>query len=109
MAHLPSMAPNSNEMNYKKNREGQTRRNIQGLTMLIVRYVNNKDITIRFVETGELRKTTYHNFNKGTVWANLLEHPVGNECTFQQAKVITVGLVILAIGAIAAAILSITI
>lgn len=90
-------------------RIGEKQKNKQGLTMKIVKYINNKNIEIRFVETGEKRKTTYLKFRRGTVTANLLDYPVGNECTFRQAKWVTLGFLILAgatIGAIIYASLS---
>lgn len=63
----------------KKERLGETRVNGQGLTMKIVKYNNNKDIAVRFLETGELRNTTYLKFTKGTVAANLRAFPVLND------------------------------
>lgn len=63
----------------KKERLGETQMNEQGLTMKIVKYHNNKDIEVRFLETGEVRNTTYYKFSKGKVVANLHAYPVLDE------------------------------
>lgn len=76
-------------------RVGETRYNAQGLRMRIIKYYNNKNIVIRFLETGEERKVSYQRFKEGKIIANLLDHPVGNECTFTQAKWIIAGIVAL--------------
>lgn len=88
--------------NKRDNRIGELRKNKQGLTMKIIRYINNKDVLIEFVETGERRKTTYYNFVKGTPTANLLKYPSRTECSFMQAVWISAGGLILLIGIIAA-------
>ena len=63
----------------KIERLGETRVNGQGLTMKIVKYRNNKDMSVRFLETGEVRNTTYYKFTKGNVIANLKTFPVISE------------------------------
>ena len=63
----------------KIERLGETRVNGQGLTMKIVKYRNNKDMSVRFLETGEVRNTTYYKFTKGNVIANLETFPVISE------------------------------
>lgn len=85
----------------KTERVGETRYNAQGLRMRIIKYNGNKDVVIRFLETGEERHVSYLRFRRGNIVANLLDHPVGSECTFTQAKWVTVALTGLAILAIA--------
>lgn len=82
----------------KKNRKGEIKKNKQGLTMQIIEYVNNKNITIKFLESGEKRKTSYLRFRRGTVSANFHDYPPHTDCTFGQAKffIITTGVLILA-------------
>lgn len=80
----------------KTERVGETRYNAQGLRMRIIKYNGNKDVVIRFLETGEERRVSYLRFKKGNIVANLLDHPVGNECTFTQAKCLTVAMTLLA-------------
>lgn len=86
--------------NKKDTRIGETRKNKQGLTMQIIKYINNKNITIEFVETGEQRKTTYYNFTKGKPSANLLKYPSRTECSFKHAVAITIGISSLILAAI---------
>lgn len=81
--------------NKRDSRIGETRRNKQGLTMQIVKYVNNKNIEIEFMETGERRKTTYYNFSKGVPSADLLEYPSRTECSLKHAVWITIGILTL--------------
>ena len=76
----------------KTERVGETRYNAQGLRMRIIKYNGNKDVVIRFLETGEERHVSYMRCN---IYANLFDYPVGNECTFTQAKWLTVGIVAL--------------
>lgn len=79
----------------KTERVGETRYNAQGLRMRIIKYNGNKDVVIRFLETGEDRHVSYIRFKRGNIYANLFDYPVGNECTFTQAKWLTVGIVAL--------------
>lgn len=44
--------------------------------MQIVEYRNNKSVLIKFLETGEYRRTTYAQFAKGGITANLIDYPV---------------------------------
>lgn len=64
--------------------------------MRIIKYNGNKDVVIRFLETGEERRVSYLRFKRGKITANLLDHPVGNECTFTQAKWLTAACLALA-------------
>lgn len=79
----------------KIERVGETRYNAQGLRMRIIKYNGNKDVVVRFLETGEERRVSYLRFKKGNIIANLMDHPIGNECTFTQAKWIVAGIVTL--------------
>lgn len=90
--------------NKKDVRIGEIRKNKQGLTMQIVKYVNNKEVTIEFLETGERRNTTYLKFARGIPVADLLKYPSRTECSFNQAKWITIGGLVLFLGAISAVI-----
>lgn len=93
--------------NKKNERVGETRRNKQGLTMRIVAYLNSKNMIIEFLETGERKKAQYVDFCKGAPVADLLKYPHHGECSFTQAKWITVGMIALAAGAFAAMIYAI--
>lgn len=93
---------NQRNMSRKTNRIGECNENSLGLTMQIVRYRNNKDVTIKIIETGEMRKTTYYNFKKGKVGANLMKYPPGIGCTLKQASFILAGCVFTFLSAIVA-------
>lgn len=89
----------------KKERIGEVRRNKQGLTVKILDYQNNKNVTVEFAETGEIRKTTYIKFCRGEVMANLTEHPIpldGIGCTFKQFKWIIISFAALFLGGVGA-------
>lgn len=77
--------------NKKATRVGEIRKNNQGLSMKIVRYVNNKNVTIQFVETGEKKTVRYDQFSKGLPTADLLNYPVNNDCSFKHAVIFGVG------------------
>ena len=92
-------------MNAKRERIGETHRNKQGLTMRILDYKNNKNVTIEFVETGERRKTSYIHFRRGDVSANLREYPLpldGIGCTLSQFKWIIISGAALLLGSVGA-------
>ena len=78
--------------NKKIARLGEVRKNKQGLSMRIVRYINNKSVLIEFVETGEQRWVRYSQFRKGTPIADLLKYPSRTECSFKNAVWITIGI-----------------
>lgn len=89
----------------KKERIGEVRRNKQGLTTKIIGYHNNKNVTIEFVETGEVRKTSYIKFCRGEVMANLKEYPLpldGIGCSLTQFKWIIISLSALFLGGVGA-------
>lgn len=86
-------------MKSKRNeRIGQILTNRQGLTLKVVKYINRDKIIVRVLESGEEVSTTWRRFTRGQVMADLLNHPLGNECTFKQDKWVTSCLVLLAIG-----------
>lgn len=63
-------------MNDRKSyRVGERNISRQGLTMEIVKYTNNKNVEIVFLETGERKVVRYTNFLHGTVGANLADYP----------------------------------
>lgn len=84
--------------NKKLTRLGEVRKNKQGLTMQIVKYVNRKSVEVEFLETGERVNVSYIQFVKGSPRADLLKYPSRTECSFKQAKWITIGGVILLVG-----------
>ncbi|MBD5381959.1 hypothetical protein [Clavibacter sp.] len=84
--------------NKKLTRLGEVRKNKQGLTMQIVKYINSKCVEVEFLETGERIYVSYIQFAKGLPKADLLKHPSRTECSFNQAKWITIGGVILLLG-----------
>lgn len=89
----------------KKERIGEVRRNKQGLTAKILDYQNNKNVTVEFTETGEVRKTTYIKFCRGEVMADLKKYPIpidGIGCTLRQFKWIITTLAVLALGGVGA-------
>lgn len=46
--------------------------NYQGYEMMIVRYANNKDVTVEFLSTGEQKQCRYSAFKAGKVRADIL-------------------------------------
>lgn len=52
-------------------RLGESRINTNGSMMTIVEYVNFADVTVEFVDTGELIKTTYGSFKSGKIRSKL--------------------------------------
>jgi hypothetical protein len=48
-------------------RTGEKAVNQQGLEMTIISYKSNKNITVRFTETGAQRQTSYYKFKRGKV------------------------------------------
>lgn len=86
--------------NKRESRIGETRKNKQGFTMQIIKYINNKNLVIEFVETGEQRVVRYIQFINGTPTPNLAKYPPKGECTFSQAKVILVSITTLILTAI---------
>lgn len=86
--------------NKRESRIGETRKNKQGFTMRIIKYVNSKNIVIEFVETGEQRIVRYIQFVNGTPTPNLAKYPPKGECTFAQAKIISVAIITLILTAI---------
>lgn len=94
-------------MKAMKSRIGETRKNHQGLIMRIVEYVNNKNIIIEFIETGERRKTTYLCYKRGMTTANLRNYPPYLGCSRKQASYIFAILVSLFLAGIGALIYSI--
>lgn len=81
--------------NKKDVRIGEIRRNGQGLTMQIVKYINNKCVTIRFIETGEEKVVRYIHFVQGTPKADMLKYPPNGDAPFRHAVAITIGIIIL--------------
>lgn len=86
--------------NKKDSRIGETRRNKQGLTMQIVKYINNKNVTIEFLETGERKVVRYSMFTQGLPVADLLKYPSRTECSLKHAILIFAGITILILSAI---------
>ena len=86
--------------NKKDSRIGEVRKNKQGLTMQITKYINNKTVTIRFMETGEEKVVRYIHFAQGPPKADLLNYPPGGDEPFKHAVVITIGILLLIISAI---------
>lgn len=86
--------------NKRDSRLGEMRKNKEGLTMRIIGYSNNKNVTIEFVETGEVKTIRYSQFVKGSTHADLLKHPSRTECSFRQAIWITISMVLLLLGII---------
>lgn len=75
-------------MKNKRNiRIGEIRKNKQGLTMKIVKYVNNKNVTIKFVETGEEKVVRYDKFLQGMPSADLLNYPPYDDVPLKYAVV----------------------
>jgi hypothetical protein len=62
--------------NRKIDRVGQTNTNNQGLEMRITVYENNKHVIVKFTQTGEFKQTTYYDFRRGKVQADLINYPV---------------------------------
>lgn len=90
-------------MSAKKDRTGEYSRNKKGLLMRIVKYYNNKNCDIVFVDTHERRSgVSYVNFKRGKVAANLRDYPLHKDCSYKQAKFFTVGIGAVLIGAIVA-------
>lgn len=83
--------------NKRISRIGETRKNKQGLTMQIVKYVNRDNIKIEFVETGERQWVRYSQFAHGTPVADLLKQPSRTECSFDTAMIIFISFLILAL------------
>lgn len=94
-------------MKRKTERIGEEKQNKQHLTMRIIKYYNNKNVVIRFLETGEERKVSYIKFRRGTPMANLWDYPIGGDCSFKQAKRMSIGLAVIAVGLISALIYAI--
>lgn len=86
--------------NKRDSRIGETRRNKQGLTMMIVKYINNKCVTIRFMETGEEKVVRYIHFAQGTPRADILKYPPNGDAPFKHAVAITIGILTLTLSAI---------
>lgn len=86
--------------NKKDTRIGEIRRNKQGLTMKIVKYINNKTVTIRFMETGEEKVVRYIQFTQGSPRADILKYPPNGDAPFKHAVVITIGILTLTLSAI---------
>lgn len=58
----------------KIDRTGETRKNVDGLEMVIVEYKNNKQMMVYFPELGVDRETRYNLFKEGKVfptWRNV--------------------------------------
>ena len=63
-------------MNKRKSyRVGERNINRQGLTMEIVKYINNKNVEIVFLETGERKTVRYVNFCSRNVRADMVKYP----------------------------------
>lgn len=60
----------------KTYRIGEIKRNNQGLEMQIIGYANNKNVKIRFLATGEEKTTTYIQFRRGQVTADLKKYKI---------------------------------
>lgn len=89
----------------KSDRVGERVVNRQGLTMEIVKYRNNKNVEIVFLETGERRTVRYLNFRSRNVRANLVEHPYlivtkAKKCARTTKKVLYVLAALIAAGAL---------
>lgn len=52
----------------KDDRVGEKGTNKNGLPMQIIRYKNNKAVTVLFTEMGCTRETTYYKFKRGLVY-----------------------------------------
>ena len=81
---------------------GEQSRTKQGLIVEIVRWVSREKVQVEILETGERQWMTYMQFRKGLIKANFFKYPSRTECSFNQAKFITIGYAALAIGTIAA-------
>ena len=81
--------------NKRNTRIGEIRKNKQGLTMQIVKYINNKNVTIRFLETGEEKVVRYIHFAQGKPISDLWNHPPGGDAPFRHAVGITIGILTL--------------
>ena len=94
--------------NKKSYRVGERNVNHQGLTMEIVKYINNKNVEIVFIETGERKTVRYVNFCNRSVKADIIAHPYhivkqAKKC----ARVTKIVLSVLGLAALAAIILKI--
>lgn len=92
----------------KSHRVGERNVNHQGLTMEIVKYINNKNVEIVFLETGERKTVRYVNFCNRSVKANIIDYPYhivrqAKKC----AKVTKIIFSILGIAALAAILIKI--
>ena len=68
--------------------------------MQIVKYVNNKCVTIRFVETGQEKVVRYVRFAQGIPQADLLNFPPNGEAPLKHAVLITIGITTLVLAAV---------
>lgn len=91
--------------NKRNTRIGEIRTNKQGLTMKIVKYINNKNVTIEFVETGEQKVVRYTQFATGAPLADILKYPPNGDCSIKQASIISLAILILALGGVFGAII----
>lgn len=58
---------NQNKKSKRAERLGARRKNNQGLIMEVIEYYNTDDIVVRFVETGDVKRTRWREFSKGQV------------------------------------------
>jgi hypothetical protein len=54
----------------RKDRTGEIRTNYQGYEMVIINYANNKDVTVEFPNTGEVKHCRYSQFASGRLRAD---------------------------------------
>lgn len=91
--------------NKRNTRIGEIRTNKQGLTMKIVKYLNNKNVTIEFVETGERKVVRYTQFAAGVPRADLLAYPPNGDCSIKQASFFSLAILTLALVGVLGAII----
>ena len=82
-------------MSNPNNREGTTRKTLQGLTARVIRYYNRDEVKVLIVETNEVFITDWKTFNKGLVRGDLSKLHTHTDCTFGQAKFVITSMSIL--------------
>lgn len=95
-------------MKYKMQREGASRKSLQGLTTKVVNYINRDKVLVEVLETKEAFWTDWKTFNKGLVRGDLSKMHTHDDCSFNQARFYIVSMALLFLAFIGALILLLT-
>lgn len=84
-------------MSNPTDRLGATRKTLQGMTTVVIKYYNRDNVKVKILETKEIIWTDWKTFNKGLIRADLSKLHSHTDCTFNQAKLYAGSMILLTI------------